>query len=433
VNESFDEAQQRPGRRAAGGITPTVDSLIPEFVVPAAPADVPAPPRRGNRVTPGYEVQPAYVAEVLAMPATVPAAGIPPVEETVDFDRMIADEAPADFEELAAREADEAFRTALLPAVPGAGGLNDFAVYGDPDPIRPETTFPKQFKQEPPAQAPAPEAPAEAPNPLIAAAAGSLTDFAVYGDPDTAPAASQAPDAKPVDPSRDVGVTEKPNFYNDPTGDDVTHTIRFTPGKTLSMGHRRVYRADSRGIPIFSPGWTAKMAAAHYQRSFIIRASLAFVIVGICAAMAFLAVGADSNYLSVKEHGVAVDATVATVATDVKKDDAAANTDLGATTTATAAVQFQIDGKTYTRNLLDTSKSATAMLGADTAWQAGQKVRIYADLDHSGQILAEDTSQPGRLNAVTLSPLIFAALFALAAVFAWTNASKMKQIDEVEG
>lgn len=436
MNENFYDAPHHPDRRSAAGASgPT----IPEFEVPPAPTAVTAPPRRGNRTGPGYEVPREYVEEFFAMPSTIPAAGIPMDEETVDFDRLIAeespvdferllaDEAPADFEKLAAREADDAFRSAILPpgTPTGNGGLTDFAVYGEPEVIRPEATFPPHLK------APANPVPVARAAPA-AAGAGGLGDFAIYGDPDSTPRELPAVPPTPVDPSRDVGVTEKPNFYVDPSGDDVTHNIRLAPGKTLSLGNRRVFRADSRGIPIFSPGWTAGMAAAHYRRGFIVRASLAVVFIGLSAVLAFLAIGADSNYLSVKENGVAVVGTVSGVATDVKKDEKATSTELGATVTETASVQFQVNGKTYKRNISDTSKSAAAMIGTDLSWKAGQKVRMYADLDHSGQVLVEDTSQPGRFNFLSLSPLILAAMLGMSAGFSWQSVTKMRKIAAAE-
>lgn len=427
MNENYHDASQYPGRRPATGASPSAGPMIPEFEVPAAPAAVTAPPRRGTRTGPGYEVPREYVEEFFAMPSVIPAAGIPIDEDTVDFDRLIAEESPADFEKLAAREADDAFLSAILPpGTPvGSGAMTDFGVYGEPGIIRQEAIFPPRRKDA--------AYPGSAPVVVPAAAgAGDLNGFAVYGDPDSAPRGQAEAPAAPVDPSRDVGVTEKPIFYADPSGDNVTHDVRLTPGKTLSLGNRRVFRADSRGIPIFSPGWTAKMAAAHYQRGFFIKVSMVFVFLGLSAVLAFLAIGADSNYLSVKERGVAVEATVAGVATDVKKDDKATSTELGATVTETASVKFQVNGKTYTRNISDSSKSAAAMIGTDLAWKAGQKVRMYADLDHSGQVLVEDTSQPGRLNFISLSPLVLVVLFGISAGLSWQSVSKMRRIDAAE-
>ena len=451
MNENSNDALQHPGRRPTAGASPSAGRKIPDFAdfddfldftesaAFSAPPAVTAPPRRGSRTGPGHEVPREYVAEIYAMPSTIPAPGIPKVEEAVGFERLADDDAPVDFDVLRSREADEAFRAAILPpgTPPGSGGVTDFAVYGEPEVIRPEASLPPHLKSAV-KSAPAPEtartSPASRPNqaPATPAGTGGLDGFAVYGDPDSAPRAPAATPDVPVDPSRDVGVTEKPIFYDDPSGDDVTHNVRLTPGKALSLGNRRVYRADSRGIPIFSPGWTASMAAAHYRRGLFIKVSMVFVFLALSAVLAFLAIGADSNYLSVKERGIAVEGTVAAVATDVRKDEKAATTDLGATVTETASVKFQVDGKTYTRNISDSSKSAAAMIGTDMEWKTGQKVRMYADLEHSGQVLVEDTSQPGRLNYISLSPLIFAVLFGATAGLSWHNASKMRQIAKTE-
>jgi hypothetical protein len=174
------------------------------------------------------------------------------------------------------------------------------------------------------------------------------------------------------------------------------------------------------------------MAAAHYRRGLYIAATVALLITAVSGGMVYFAVGADSNYVAVTEKGVLVEATVASVTSDVAKDEASKPNSNDAKTTETAAVTFELDGKKLTRNITATSTDPTAMLGVGSAWKAGDKIRVYADLEHTGQVIREDTGQLGRFNFLSLSPLLLAAAFGAGAVAAGINTGKMMRIENAE-
>lgn len=380
-------------------------------------------PRTGRRAAPvpaGFDPNDPYVREVLDLAAKSPGNKGLGDDDAVDFDRLAEEDpdAPPNFDRLAEKEA----------SIPGT--LVGFAVYGDPEmepaPARPAVSGPAGPGRTPVRPEPR-RGTGELPEfPVYGEVQpGALADIPVYADP-----AVTAGTGKPVYASRDVGATEKPDFYDDPSAVEPDHKIRFRPGSSYSPGRQNEYRADSRGVPVFAPGRSAATAADSYARASLVRSVLAGICLAAAAGMAVFGMGANTDYLEMKANGTPVTATVVSVVSESSQNEAAESAvdRLGVTTTEVATVEFTVAGTKYRHELSAATGEATALMETGTIWPAGTTVDLLVDPADPARTVVVDEDQPERVNLFTLIPLLPGALLAVSGVSARLNSRKMRAI-----
>lgn len=382
--------------------------------------------RRAASAPDGFDPYDPYVKEVLDLAAKKP--GAMPGEDVVDFDRLIAeeDEATPDFEALAAREAlgignlggfasfGEPVSTPAQAARrprPAAGTMPDIPVYGEP--------VPGAMADIPVYGEPVPGAMADIPV-YGEPAPGAMADIPVYGEPTPGSAAG----------SRSLDVKDKPDYYEDPSKTAPVHSVRFRPGSSYSAGNRNAYRTDSRGVPVFAPGWNAEKVAASFSRARNVRLILAVLMIGCSAAMGVMGVGSNADYQAFVEDGVPVQATVMSVVSESAQQDAGEATvdSLGVTTTESASVEFVLDGSRHRHELTAVSNDGAVMVGAAATWPQGSTVDLLVDPADPTRAVVVDADQLGKVNLFTFIPLLPALLFAGGAVIAHINTRKMRRI-----
>ena len=380
--------------------------------------------RRAASAPGGFDPYDPYVKEVLDLAAKKPGAA--PGEDVVDFDRLIAeeDEATPDFEALAAREAL------------GAGNLGGFAVYGEParSQAQAQPGAPAVRRPPPAAGRPAP-AGTMADIPVYGEPVrGAMAEIPVYGEPVPGAMASipvyGEPAAGIASGPRSLNVKDRPDFYDDPSATVPSHDVRFRPGSSYSSGNRNAYRTDSRGVPVFAPGWNAAQVAAVFAQGRNIRIGLTALMIAGSVAAGVAGVGSNAEYRAFAENGVQVQGTVMSVVSESAQQsaDEASVDSLGVTTTESASVEFVLNGSRHRHELTAVSDDGAALVGAAATWPQGSTVDLIVDPADPSRAVVADPDQRGRVNILTFIPLVPALLFGCGAVIAHLNARKMRRI-----
>lgn len=283
------------------------------------------------------------------------------------------------------------------PEAKNQGPFSGFAVYPSPE-------------STPSVRSPAPEPRPEPDN------SGPLSGFAVYATSDgdgedtiVAEAAEAADDER----------------YIDPEDLPVSHDIRMRPGSSLSIGHRNVYRTDRRGVPHFAAGWTPAAAANHYRRIFLGASALAAAAAAATIFMSVAGVGSDSTYTDLAASGTRTPAVVTGVHRETTSGEGLRPTYL---TVEETSFSYDAQGPRTGRIRSETTSSLPP-LAEDTRWGKGDTADIYVSTADPELFIPVDPDQPGRINALTLFPLLPMAVFAAAAGVAGRKKDIMGQLE----